>query len=36
MGFIRWLAHRGHPADIVSDDDLEQIPSGEELKRLST
>ena len=34
MGFVRWLAHSGHPVDVVSDDDLELIPSGEELRRL--
>jgi hypothetical protein len=34
MGFVRWLAHSGHRADIVADDDLEAMPSGEELSRL--
>ncbi|HEY4345974.1 MAG TPA: N,N-dimethylformamidase beta subunit family domain-containing protein [Gaiellaceae bacterium] len=34
MGFIRWLAHSGHEADIVSDDDLEAMPHGDELSRL--
>ena len=34
MGFVRWLAHSGHEADIVADDDLEAMPSGDELARL--
>ena len=34
MGFMRWFAHSGHPADVVADDDLEAMPSGEELRRL--
>ena len=34
MGFMRWFAHSGHPADVVADDDLEAMPTGEELRRL--
>jgi hypothetical protein len=34
MGFMRWLAHSGHRVDVISDDDLEAMPSGEELRRL--
>jgi hypothetical protein len=36
MGFMRWFAHSGHmaEADVMSDDDLEAMPSGDELRRL--
>ena len=33
-GFIRWLAHTGKPADVLSDDDLESVASGDVLARL--
>ncbi len=33
-GFLHWLAHSGHPADVISDDDLERFGSGAELARL--
>jgi hypothetical protein len=34
MGFIRWFAHSGREADFLADDDLEAMPSGDELRRL--
>jgi hypothetical protein len=33
-GFLRWLALRGHRVDVLSDDDLDDVRSGDELSRL--
>ncbi|MFZ0341880.1 MAG: N,N-dimethylformamidase beta subunit family domain-containing protein [Gaiellaceae bacterium] len=33
MGFLRWFAGHGKQADFFADDDLESVPSGEELAR---
>jgi hypothetical protein len=33
-GFLWWLAHSGHRPDVLSDDDLEAVASGDELARL--
>lgn len=34
MSFVHWLAHSSHRADVIADDDLERMPSGDELRRL--
>jgi hypothetical protein len=34
MGFTRWYVRSGFEADFFADDDLEGMPSGEELRRL--
>jgi hypothetical protein len=33
-GFVHWLAHSGHAADVISDDDLEGFTSGAQLRKL--
>ena len=33
-GFLRWLALNRHPVDVLADDDLEEVASGDALSRL--